>query len=109
MSFIVTKKAQRPAKMDGRCFYCNELIGSNHKLDCVLVQKKVKIKMTVEYEVDVPSSWNKENIEFHRNEGTWCSNNAIDELETAFEKTCMCGTTKFKYIKDISEPYLSEE
>jgi len=67
--------------------------------------------MTIEYEVDVPSRWGKENIEFHRNEGSWCADNGLDELqELAEKKGCLCETSVFyEYIKDSSEPYLDEE
>ena len=79
--FIVTEKAQRPARMDGTCFYCLQKIGSEHLSDCVLIQKKAVVKMTVEYEIEVPNHWDGDRVEFHRNEGTWCGSNVLQELE----------------------------
>ena len=67
--------------------------------------------MTIEYEVKVPSHWDKGNIEFHRNEGSWCSDHGIEELQRlAEEKGCLCSTNVFyEYIKDSGEPYLDEK
>lgn len=101
-TFIVTADAQRPASMDGRCFYCRSEIGDAHDPTCVLLVRSIRIRMTVEYEIDVPASWDAEMIEFHRNAGTWCANNAIDELRDRFEpddieSPCMCGAATFAY------------
>lgn len=110
MEFIVTEKAQRPANMNGRCFYCDQPIGEQHKSDCVHIRKTVKVRMIVEYEVDVPADWGKQQVEFHRNEGSWCSNNALDELERlAEEKGCLCHAMEFEYLGGDSEPYLNED
>lgn len=108
--FIVTEKAIRPARPNGACFYCHQAVGQRHESDCVLVSKKVKIRMTVEYTVQEPASWDAHQIEFHRNEGSWCASNAIDEL-TRFEEEkgdCLCSYATFKYIEDVGEPYLKE-
>lgn len=110
--FIVTAAAQRPASMNGKCFYCHQPIGENHKDDCVLINKKVRVQMTVEYEISVPADWDKEMIEFHRNEGSWCASNAVNELAELFDSddrdTCMCSAAHFEYLSDAGEPFLSE-
>ncbi len=112
MSFTITRSAIRPAGDKERCFYCSQLIGKKHKPDCVLIQKKVNIKMTVEYEVSVPSFWGKSQIEFQRNEGSWCANNAISELSKLFagdDNECMCVSAEFEYMGGDSLPFLDEE
>lgn len=107
--FIVTPDAQRPASMNGKCFYCGQPIGEKHKSNCVLVKKKVRVRMTVEYEIDVPASWDKEKIEFHRNNGSWCSSNAIDELQSIADSgDCLCGRMEYEYLEDTSESCLGE-
>jgi hypothetical protein len=107
--FIVTEKAMRPATDARECFYCNRPIGEAHKADCVLVSKRVKVRMTVEYFVEVPSDWDKHQIEFQRNGGSWCSQNAIAELEELVEGgDCLCGRMEFEYLGEDSDPYLSE-
>jgi len=105
---IVTKDDVRPASVDKTiCFYCDEKIGRPHKLDCVVPQRTVIVRMTIEYPVEVPKYWSKENIEFHRNDGSWCSNNALDELAQLYDQEggsspdCMCFIgTKFEYVRE---------
>jgi len=110
MSFVVTKAAMRPASDKEECFYCHQAIGQEHKADCVLVMKKVKVRLVIEYDVNVPSDWNKENIEFHRNHGSWCGDNVLDELsDLAVKDGCLCGKAHFEYLGDTSEPFLKED
>ncbi len=133
--FIVTAKAQRPRRMNGTCFYCDQAIGLPHKPNCVLISKKVEITVKVggaeyghtpiqfNYEVSVPADWEKGMIEFHRNDGSWCASNMIGELlelefnddivdglETLREKAgCLCHVAVFEMVPDtFSEPYLDE-
>lgn len=112
IDLTVTEKAMRPASDECECFYCYEPVGGTHLPTCVLVSKKVRVRLVVEYEVDVPNSWGKGNIEFHRNEGSWCANNALDELQYVFESDdsqgCMCGHAHFEYVGNESEPFLDE-
>lgn len=68
---------------------------TNPKLDDKK-RKTVIVRMTVEYPVDVPSDWEKYDIEFHRNEGSWCASNAIDELQELGD--CICSYTEFAYV-----------
>ncbi|MDO8414146.1 MAG: hypothetical protein Q7S51_10205 [Gallionellaceae bacterium] len=110
MEFIVTTKAQRPAEMNGKCFYCQQPIGDVHKSTCVLISKKVKVRMIVEYDIEVPAHWDKNKIESHRNDGTWCSNNALDELKNlSDEQGCLCNVMEFECLSDEGEPFLDEE
>ena len=107
--FIVTEKAKRPAKSDeNNCFYCQRPIGQPHKTDCVLIRKKAKVKLTIEYDIVVPAFWDEHDIEFHRNESSWCKSNLIDELEEIDKERCLCSIADFKYIKDTSKEYLQE-
>lgn len=107
--FIVTEKAKRPAKPDENgCFYCQQPIGQPHKIDCVLVCRKVKVKLVIEYEIVVPAFWNEHDVEFHRNESSWCKSNLISELEEVNKERCLCSIAKFEHIGNISEEYLRE-
>lgn len=110
-NFIVTTAAARPAGPPDECFYCYQKVGTPHKSECVLVCKKIKIRMIVEYEAERPASWDKHQIEFHYNDSSWCAGNALQELKTYTEKannTCLCNEAHFEYVEDVSEPYLSE-
>lgn len=111
--FIVTEKAMRPVSTARKCFYCDQPIGTYHKADCVLINKKVKVIASIKYEIKVPAFWDAEQIEFHRNESSWCASNVIEELQELEnnlnkEHNCMCSCTSFKFVEDTSEPFLDE-
>ena len=98
---VVTKDDDgiRPAGKPDECFYCGAKIGQNHKLDCVTIARNVVVEYSFMLTVDVPQTWDKDAIESHRNEGTWCANNALTELlNLSEEKGCLCGTMKCSYI-----------
>lgn len=74
------------------CLYCDQPIGEPHKWECVTLRKKVMIQATLKYEIDVPRSWNNEQILFHRTESSWCEDGFITEMEKLSEKNgCLCG------------------
>jgi len=105
----VTKKSMRPASKLRRCFYCKEDVGQQHKEDCVCIVKKARVKLTIEYDIEIPEHWNKEILEYFRNDGTWCANNLIDELAELTEgDNCLCLLAKYEYLRHVSEPYLNE-
>lgn len=107
--FLVTPDAMRPASNAQACFYCQQPVGGHHLTTCVLVVKRVKVRMIVEYEVEVPSTWDKYAVEFHRNEGSWCSSNILHELEELdSQKGCLCRATTFEFLEDASGPFLHE-
>lgn len=109
MKYIVTKNSMRPACPKEECFYCQQSIGEEHKEHCVLIKKKVKVRMVVEYEIDVPASWDADDIEHHRNAGSWCTDNAIEELLGLSDKNgCICNLARFEYISDCSAAYVDE-
>lgn len=58
---IVTKDDHgiRPAGKPDECFYCHSKVGEPHGRDCVTITKRVRLKATIEFEVEVPHSWEK--------------------------------------------------
>lgn len=49
-----------------------------------------------------------------RNHGSWCANNALEELnklksELKNEVKCLCNIAKFEYLGDASGPFLDED
>jgi hypothetical protein len=103
-TYIVKEDAIRPAGSQDRCLYCNRALGAEHKPDCVMRNKTVVIKAIIEYVVEVPEHWDKEQIEFHRNLGSWCSSNFVDEINELEEKIgCLCSHTNFKYVREATE------
>lgn len=109
-SFIVTEKAMRPASPLRRCFYCLQDVGAEHKAECVLIKRKAKVRVTIEYEVSEPASWDGRMIEFHRNESSWCAGNLIDELDRLNEQNgCLCPVAVFEFIEHVGEPFMIGE
>lgn len=105
-SYPVIKKNDygiRPAGKKDECFYCHSKIGEQHKKDCVIVCKKVKLKATIEFVLDVPNHWEKENILYHYNNGTWCSDNLLNYLENwkdNHKNECLCRYTKIEIAEE---------
>ncbi len=68
--------------------------------------KTVRIRMVVEYDISVEDGLSDADIEFNRNDGTWCANNAITELAEIFEAddaACMCPVARFEVIKGVKQ------
>lgn len=111
---VVTKDDHgiRPAGAPDRCFYCKSKVGEEHGQECVVVTKRVKLKATIEFDVEVPHFWTKENIEFHRNDGTWCAQNIDNDIAQYRESTgsCMCSETKIEYVETVdNNPEIHED
>jgi hypothetical protein len=107
----------RPAGQNDHCFYCKQRIGTPHKETCVIVVKTVKVRYTIELEIEVPYFWDQHNIEFHRNEGSWCANNCVQDIEAYIVKldtsnSCLCcvgDAFKCEYIATVdSTPHYSK-
>lgn len=111
VNFVVSVKAMRPASDKRECFYCQQPIGENHKVDCVLIRRTVKVHMAIEFEREEPFSFGKELIEFGMNESSWCQSNILDELKRYAEKRqngCMCGMCTFVVLEMHDDIHLNE-
>lgn len=99
---FVVETDERPAnKGSGVCFYCQQKIGTPHKYECVSLSKWVLVRMTAEIPMEMPLSWDKDRVEFKLNEGTWCADNIIDDLQGLVDKGLdLCTVTEFEYIRD---------
>lgn len=94
----------RPAGYPNHCLYCQEPRGGEHDPECVIRERTVVVRLTIEYVIDVPEAWTPEQIEFHRNEGSWCSDNVYSELGALSEHAqCLCDFTKFEYVREATE------
>jgi hypothetical protein len=94
----------RPAGEPDECFYCGEKLGNEHKKDCVIRQRTIVLKLEMEIVIDVPEFWDRETVEFHYNEGSWCSSN-MDIWLTRMEKHkgCLCHFAEFTYLREATE------
>ena len=85
-----------------QCIYCGSKIGEFHKYECVTLTKKVKVKYSFYIEIDVPQSWDKDQIEYSRNEGRWCADNSLTEIELYrnSKNTCLCNFFECEVLSD---------
>lgn len=107
-STIVKPADERPARRDGRCFYCSQPIGTEHKADCVTLSRTVVVKIEIDAVIKVPRDWDSKMIEFHRNDGTWCSNNLIADLADWQKRheadgACICSGTRFTFVREAGQ------
>ena len=91
----------------GLCLYCGQPVGRPHTDSCVVPKTKVKVRATIEYEIDMPSAWDTEMILFHLNEGTRCKDHIIEELERITDpvdeedpRTCLCWIAEYQLVDD---------
>lgn len=74
-------------------------------------RRTVRVRATVEYDLEVPEGWTDKDIEFHRNEGTYCSDRLVDELQAQVGteelhyteegyRPCMCGLASFEVLDE---------
>ena len=52
----------------------------------------------MQYEVSVPADWDKDMVEFHRNESSWCAGSLVDELGDMDSEPCLCCACEFRCI-----------
>jgi len=111
----------RPAGDPGSCFYCNQKIGSPHREDCVIVTKRVLVRIksfddavTGMWELDVPYCWDRSMIEFMYNDGSWCADNIFDYDSVAWDQPnakellnlmscggCLCDKIRFEFTRVV--------
>lgn len=99
----VKEEGIRPAGSDNNCFYCGEEKGNTHKPECVIRKRTIVMEMKVEIVMEVPEHWDEEMCNFHKNESSWCASNILDDLKKLDEKGCLCGITKFTYLREATK------
>jgi hypothetical protein len=76
-----------PAGPLDRCIYCRQTIGQPHGAECVTVVKRVRYQVLVDGEAvgtyvrDDPYFWTEADCDFHKNESSWCADNAVDRVK----------------------------
>ncbi len=92
----------RPAGRPNACFYCNRNIGEPHSSHCVAVKKLVQVRYVFTIGVYIPHFWGKSDVLSHRNGGSWCADNALDEIGSAIsDSRCLCGNFKCESMHEI--------
>jgi len=95
----------RPAGGDDKCFYCKAVVGSPHAKDCVIVQKKIRVRHTIGIDVLVPHHWNEDRIDFHFNDGSWCADNLLADVKEYLGSIagCLCGDHECEFVKVVDD------
>lgn len=54
--------------------------------------KTVTIRFPIDVEIEVPEDWDKDMIEFHVNESSWCVGNILPKLQEYADRNngCLC-------------------
>lgn len=122
----------RPAGKPDECFYCRAKVGSPHGQKCVTVSKIVLYDVLVdgnkagEFQRDDPHFWTEKDCEFHKNESSWCKDNAAEAIVwsdaaakakvegalAADPNRCLCSLISFRFnrvvdtgpLVDVEEP-----
>lgn len=102
-NWIVGDHAIRPAGSPDRCFYCGSKKGFPHKNDCVIRCRTAVVEFTIRMVTEEPEDWTPSDIEFHYNDGSWCSDNLLDRLGERTNHHCLCDIAKAKYIREATE------
>lgn len=95
------------------CTYCRQPRGEQHLSDCVIRQRTVVVRFTLEYVTTiVEDDVDGKHADFHWNEGTHCMDNTLDELTEMVNRwdedhtghNCLCDarTTKV-YVREATE------
>lgn len=88
---VTKENGPRPAGKPDECFYCHSKIGEQHKPECVCRRKTVRIRLSIEFDHDTVESWDREAIDFHLNESSYCLSNLMTEIEEdARAAGCLC-------------------
>lgn len=107
-----------PAGKPDECFYCRRKVGEQHTAECVIVEKLVKVRVTVEISLRVPYHWGDARTEFYYNEGTWCAGNLTDYIvahQRRSDKDCLCEGFHLEVLKTLdgtpvkAEPLIDED
>lgn len=99
---VVTMKNVAPiTKAAGKneCTWCGASVGLPHKDECVVPKRVVTLEVTFRVPMPVPQSWTPDQIEFHRNESSWCASNWLHDLERfCGDQRCLCAYSNTRYI-----------
>jgi len=95
------------------CFYCGQIVGEEHKADCVCRLKVVMVEVSMTIPRVVPADWDESMVNFHLNESSWCADNIIEDINLYINSKnqgapCMCGTFCGKLLRDATEEDLKD-
>ena len=95
----------RPAGPADWCFYCRQPHGTQHKEDCVIRQRTIVVRTTIDRVVEVPEYYTLEDIRFYLSKGTGCADNGVEEIHSMVKRLdsagkCSCHLTTTEYVRE---------
>lgn len=97
---IIDTDAARPAGKPEECFYCKRPAGTEHAASCTYPLKTVVCRVIVEYVREVPNCWSQQQIDFHMNKSSSCTDNLIDEMGRV--GNCTCRQVTGVYLREAT-------
>lgn len=117
----------RPAGRSDECLYCRARVGQPHGQECVIVTKRIEMRVRATiagdvhdgvWRLDEPYSWDPGLSEFHKNESSWCAGNFLAEEDKnsvewsdagVWEKlkaaeasgSCLCNELAFEFTRVV--------
>jgi hypothetical protein len=100
---VTLENGPRPAGQPDRCFYCERLVGMEHKPGCVLRTRSVVMRYEYTVVIDVPQDWAMDDIESHRNNSTWCADNSVEDVAAMMrDDGCLCDGFRATYVREAT-------
>ena len=102
----VGNEAVRPTGQPDRCFYCNAPSGGQHVSGCVMRQRSVLVRSTVDRVMLVPEQWDVRKIEHYQN--AMCGDELIYRLiemqhRLGQRDDCLCGLVRHEFIREATK------
>lgn len=106
----------RPAGPQDACLYCRQKVGSRHLFSCVTLTVPRTYRVLLDgvdigsWSTDDPVSWDVGAREFHKNDGSWCSDNVthvgtltlVSPLPIE-RRGCLCSCLAFEAVEGEPE------
>lgn len=96
---IVTEDHSRGRQRGDRCFYCPAPIGQKHHDECVVPDKRVRLRVELEFDVLMPATFTNDDITFNPLGSSSCFDNILlkhvvhDPDELPFT-SCSCSAVR---------------
>ena len=102
--FLVKPECLRPGYEDV-CYYCSQPLGGRHKVGCVLLRRRIIVRVSVDVVEMVPADWDVEMIDFRFNKSGWCVDNIIPDVMAKLKEArrgggCLCSVVKIAYVSE---------
>jgi hypothetical protein len=120
----------RPGGRPDQCLYCRQRVGQYHGWQCVIVKKRVELRVRAAFtggvvfglwQLDLPHGWDAEAIEFYQNDSSWCASNFLREQELGTVTwevgqdpwpalvglhdagDCLCSRLAFEFVRVVDD------